>query len=83
MAKVVLLKREHRTELWEMGVPWRFLDRGERVEAAPIRETWEEVNLKVEVKAAPERLFVPTGYPVVVIVYVVDIVDGGITGHGR
>jgi 8-oxo-dGTP diphosphatase len=73
--KVVLLKRGIEPSYGKWVFPGGFLDRGERVEAAAIRETWEEVNLQVEVKQLLNVYSYP-GYPVVVIVYVVDIIGG-------
>lgn len=73
--KVVLLKRGIEPSYGKWVFPGGFLDRGERVEAAAIRETWEEVNLQVEVKQLL-NVYSYAGYPVVVIVYLVDIVGG-------
>lgn len=73
--KVVLLKRGIEPSYGKWVFPGGFLDRGERVEAAAIRETWEEVNLQVEVKQLL-NVYSYSGYPVVVIVYLADIVGG-------
>ncbi|HVN86998.1 MAG TPA: NUDIX hydrolase [Candidatus Binatia bacterium] len=73
--KVVLLRRgiEPSYGLWMF--PGGFLDRGERLEDAAVREAWEEINVQVRV----ERLlnvYSYAGHPVVVVVYVGDIVHG-------
>ena len=66
--KIVLLKRGIEPSYGKWVFPGGFLDPGERVEAAAIRETWEEVNLKVEVNRLFNVYSYP-GYPVMVIVY--------------
>jgi ADP-ribose pyrophosphatase YjhB (NUDIX family) len=73
--KIVLLKRGIEPSYGKWVFPGGFLDRGERVEAAAIRETWEEVNLKVRVSRLLNVYSYP-GYPVVVIVYLAEI-EGG------
>jgi ADP-ribose pyrophosphatase YjhB (NUDIX family) len=73
--KIVLLKRGIEPSYGKWVFPGGFLDRGEQVEAAAIRETWEEVNLKVEVKQLLNVYSYP-GYAVVVVVYLADVVDG-------
>lgn len=73
--KIVLLKRGIEPSYGKWVFPGGFLDRGERVEDAAIRETWEEVNLKVEVTQLLNVYSYP-GYPVVVIVYLARVVGG-------
>lgn len=73
--KVVLLKRGIEPSFGKWVFPGGFIDRGEQVEAAAIRETWEEVNLKVTVQRLLNVYSYP-GYPVVVVVYLADIVGG-------
>lgn len=73
--KVVLLKRGIEPSYGKWVFPGGFLDRGEQVEAAAIRETWEEVNLKVQVKRLLNVYSYP-GYAVVVVVYLADIIGG-------
>ena len=73
--KIVLLKRGIEPSYGKWVFPGGFLDRGERVEEAAIRETWEEVNLKVEVTQLLNVYSYP-GYPVVVIVYLAAVVGG-------
>lgn len=73
--KVVLLKRGIEPSYGKWVFPGGFMDRGERVEEAAIRETWEEVNLQVEI----ERLLNVYSYPgqtTVIIVYLVNVVGG-------
>jgi 8-oxo-dGTP diphosphatase len=73
--QVVLLKRAIEPSYGKWVFPGGFLDRGERVEDAAIRETWEEVNLKVEITRLL-NVYSYSGYPVVVIVYLAKIVSG-------
>lgn len=73
--KIVLLKRGIEPSYGKWVFPGGFIDRGERVEDAAIRETWEEVNLKVEVSQLVNVYSYP-GYPVVVIVYLVNVIGG-------
>jgi len=73
--KIVLLKRGIEPSYGKWVFPGGFLDRGERVEEAAVRETWEEVNLKVEVTRLL-NVYSYSGYPVVVIVYLAKVVGG-------
>src|SRR5215813_2917195 len=73
--KIVLLKRGIEPSYGKWVFPGGFLDRGERVEDAAIRETWEEVNLKVEVTRLLNVYSYP-GYPVIVIVYLARVIGG-------
>lgn len=73
--KIVLLKRGIEPSYGKWVFPGGFLDRGERVEEAARRETWEEVNLKVEVTRLLNVYSYP-GYAVVVVVYLADVVGG-------
>jgi ADP-ribose pyrophosphatase YjhB (NUDIX family) len=73
--KIVLLKRGIEPSYGKWVFPGGFLDRGERVEEAAIRETWEEVNLKVETTRLLNVYSYP-GYPVVVIVYLAKVIGG-------
>ncbi len=73
--KIVLLKRGIEPSYGKWVFPGGFLDRGECVEDAAIRETWEEVNLKVEVTKLINVYSYP-GYPVVVIVYLANVIGG-------
>ncbi|MGE0827234.1 MAG: NUDIX domain-containing protein [Candidatus Binatia bacterium] len=73
--QVVLLKRGIEPSYGKWVFPGGFLDRGERVEDAAIRETWEEVNLHVQVTRLLNVYSYP-GYPVVVIVYLATVIGG-------
>ena len=73
--KLVLLKRGIEPSYGKWVFPGGFLDRGEQVEAAAIRETWEEVNLKVTINRLLNVYSYP-GYPVIVVVYLADIIGG-------
>ena len=73
--KIVLLKRGIEPSYGKWVFPGGFLDLGERVEEAAIRETWEEVNLKVEVTRLLNVYSYP-GYPVIVVVYLARVVGG-------
>ena len=73
--KIVLLKRGIEPSYGKWVFPGGFLDRGERVEDAAIRETWEEVNLKVEATRLLNVYSYP-GYPVIVVVYLANVLGG-------
>lgn len=73
--KVVLLKRGIEPCRGKWVFPGGFMDRGERVEEAAIRETWEEANLKVEIDQLLNVYSYP-GQPTVIIVYLVNVVEG-------
>lgn len=73
--KIVLLRRGIEPSYGKWVFPGGFLDRGEQVEAAAIRETQEEVNLKVEITRLLNVYSYP-GYPVVVVVYLAEVVGG-------
>jgi ADP-ribose pyrophosphatase YjhB (NUDIX family) len=55
--------------------PGGFVDRGEAVAAAAVRETQEEVNLRVSLLGILDAYSFP-GSDVVVIVYAADVVGG-------
>lgn len=73
--KVVLLRRGIEPSYGQWVFPGGFLDRGERVEDAAVREAREEVNIEVRVQRLLNVYSYP-GHPVVVVVYVGDIVSG-------
>lgn len=73
--KIVLLKRGIEPSYGKWVFPGGFMDRGERVEEAAIRETWEEANIKVEIDRLLNVYSYP-GQPTVIIVYLVHIVGG-------
>lgn len=72
---IVLLRRAIPPSYGKWVFPGGFVDRGERVEAAAIRETREEVNLDVKI----ERLLNVYSYEdsgVVIIAYAAQVVGG-------
>jgi ADP-ribose pyrophosphatase YjhB (NUDIX family) len=73
--KIVLLKRGIEPSYGKWVFPGGFLDRGERVEDAAVRETLEEVNVQVAVRRLLNVYSYP-GYPVIVIVYIADVIGG-------
>lgn len=73
--KIVLLKRGIEPSYGKWVFPGGFLDRGERVEDAAVRETLEEVNLQVAVNRLLNVYSYP-GYPVIVIVYAAEVIGG-------
>ena len=73
--KIVLLKRGIEPSYGKWVFPGGFMDRGERVEEAAIRETWEEANLRVEIERLLNVYSYP-GQPTVIIVYLVKVVGG-------
>jgi ADP-ribose pyrophosphatase YjhB (NUDIX family) len=73
--KVVLLRRGIDPGYGRWVFPGGFLDRGERLEDAAEREAREEVNLEVRVTRLL-NVYSYTGHPVVVVVYVADVVSG-------
>lgn len=73
--KIVLLKRGIPPEKGKWVIPGGYVDLGEPVSDAAVRETWEEVRLHVEIS----RLVGVYSYPktpVVVIVYEGVVKDG-------
>jgi ADP-ribose pyrophosphatase YjhB (NUDIX family) len=72
---IVLLKRgiEPQRGLWVF--PGGFVDRGESVPDAAVRETLEEVNLRVLLTGILD-VYSFSGEPVVVVVYAADVVGG-------
>ena len=73
--KIVLLKRGIEPSYGKWVFPGGFMDRGEQVEEAAIRETWEEANLEVKIDRLLNVYSYP-GQPTVIIVYLVRIVGG-------
>ena len=73
--QIVLLKRGIPPQKGKWVIPGGFVDLGETVPAAAIRETWEEVRLKVKPNALVGVYSYP-GKPVVVIVYAARVIGG-------
>jgi len=72
---IVLLRRAIPPEYGKWVIPGGFVDQGEAVADAAVRETWEEVRLRVQIRALLGVYSYPQT-PVVVIVYAAEVVDG-------
>src|SRR5262245_53335250 len=73
--KLVLLKRAIEPGYGKWVFPGGFVDRGETVIEAAIRETREEAGVDVRVRELLD-VFSYSGSPIVVVVYSADIVSG-------
>ncbi len=73
--KIILLKRGIEPAYGRWVFPGGYVDRGETVEAAGIRETKEEVNLDVKIESLL-NVYSYQGRPVIVIVYAVRVIGG-------
>jgi ADP-ribose pyrophosphatase YjhB (NUDIX family) len=72
---IVLVKRSIEPALGKWVFPGGFVDKGESVQAAAIRETQEEVKLKVGLMGVLDVYsFAP--HEVVVVVYAADVIHG-------
>jgi ADP-ribose pyrophosphatase YjhB (NUDIX family) len=74
---IVLLKRAIEPQAGKWVFPGGFVDRGESVSAAAVRETLEEVNIKVSLISILD-VYSFSGNDVVVIVYSADVVGGSL-----
>ncbi len=72
---IVLLRRAIEPALGKWVFPGGFVDRGEAVGAAAVRETLEEVNLKVSLTGILDVYSFPPS-AVVVVVYAAEVVGG-------
>lgn len=72
---IVLLRRTIEPGLGKWVFPGGFVDRGEPVSAAAVRETMEEVNLKVALTGILD-VYSFTGSQVVVVVYAAEVLGG-------
>jgi 8-oxo-dGTP diphosphatase len=72
---IVLARRGIEPELGKWVFPGGFVDRGEAVAAAAVRETQEEVNLRVSLLGILDAYSFP-GSDIVVVVYAADVVGG-------
>ncbi len=72
---IVLLRRAIEPGAGKWVFPGGFVDRGESVAAAAVRETMEEVNLKVSLTGILD-VYSFTGSQVVVVVYAAEVVGG-------
>ena len=75
--KVLMVRRaiEPGYGLW--SIPGGYVDRGEVVEEAAVREVWEETGLKVEIQRIV-GLFSEQGHPVVVAIFAAREVGGNL-----
>ena len=74
-AKFVLLRRAIEPGYGKWVFPGGFVDRGETVKNAAIRETREEANVDVGIRELID-VYSYSGSPVVVVVYAADILGG-------
>lgn len=74
---IVLLRRGIEPQYGKWVFPGGFVDRGELVTAAAVRETLEEVNLRVGISGIIDAYSFP-GSDVVVIVYAADVLGGSL-----
>jgi ADP-ribose pyrophosphatase YjhB (NUDIX family) len=75
---IVLLRRSIEPQLGKWVFPGGFVDRGEPVGAAAVRETLEEANLRVGLTGILDVYSFP-GSEVVVVVYAADVLGGQLT----
>lgn len=73
--RVLLVRRGTEPGLGLWSLPGGYVDRGEVVEEAAVREVWEETGVRTEV-ARLVGVFSESGSPVVLVVYVGEIVEG-------
>ena len=73
--RIVLLRRGIEPQKGKWVVPGGYVDRGEAVEAAALRETEEECGIKTRIKNLLGIYSYP-GRPVVVVVYVTEYLKG-------
>jgi len=72
---VVLVQRSNEPALGKWVFPGGFVDRGEPVQDAAVRETFEEVGLRVGLSGILDVYSFPD-YEVVVVVYAAEVVGG-------
>ena len=72
---IVLLRRAIEPSLGKWVFPGGFVDRGETVAAAAVRETLEEVNLRVSLTGILDAYSYAASH-VVVVVYAAEVVGG-------
>jgi 8-oxo-dGTP diphosphatase len=76
--KIVLLKRSSNPERGKWVVPGGYVDRGEEVEAAALRETKEECGIDIRIKSLL-GVYSYAGWLEVVVVYISEYVSGELT----
>jgi len=74
---LVLLRRAIEPQQGKWVFPGGFVDRGESVPEAAVRETFEEVNLRVSLTGILD-VYSFSGHEVVVVVYAADVVGGAL-----
>jgi ADP-ribose pyrophosphatase YjhB (NUDIX family) len=75
---IVLLRRAIDPQKGKWVFPGGFVDRGEPVHGAAVRETWEEVGLRVTLTGILDVYSFP-GEEVAVVVYAADVAGGELT----
>jgi ADP-ribose pyrophosphatase YjhB (NUDIX family) len=73
--RIVLVKRAIEPALGKWVFPGGFVDLGETVQDAAIRETYEEANLRVTLTGILDAYSFP-GHDIVVVVYAADVLGG-------
>ena len=75
--KILMVRRAIQPGYGLWSIPGGYVDRGEVVEEAAVREVWEETGLKVEIQRMV-GLFSEHGHPVVVAVFAAREVGGNL-----
>jgi ADP-ribose pyrophosphatase YjhB (NUDIX family) len=73
--RLVLLRRSIEPAYGKWVFPGGFVDRGERVEDAAVRETREESHLEVRLTGLL-NIYSYADHPVIIIVYTADVIGG-------
>jgi ADP-ribose pyrophosphatase YjhB (NUDIX family) len=73
--KIILLKRGHNPEKGKWVIPGGYVDRGEEVKAAALRETREECGIEVKIKKLL-GVYSYSGWLEVMVVYLAEYVSG-------
>ena len=73
--RVLMVRRGTEPGLGLWSLPGGYVDRGEVVEEAAVREVWEETGLRVRV-AELVGVYSEAGSPVVLVVYAGEVVEG-------
>ena len=67
--RILLTRRAIHPSYGKWTFPGGYVDWGEPVEAAAVRETWEETGLRVELGRAGRGLLLSARSPIVIVVY--------------